>query len=151
VTDDDARSKAAALEVVREITRRGGHEIRNALNGVAVNAEVVRSRAERASGGSELVPFAERAVLQVGVANALTEGLLALVGCVMTAQADGTLRFVPGHGAGSQIELMIYGERADTLVFAIKRFAQMVGVAVEQAGERVILTLSPEDRTNSKG
>jgi hypothetical protein len=35
-------------------------------------------------------------------------------------------------------------------VFAIKRFAQMVGVAVEQSGERVILTLSPEGKTNSK-
>jgi hypothetical protein len=150
VTDDRARAKTGAVEVVREIARRGGHEIRNALNGVAVNAEVVRSRAERVNAGSELVPFAERAVLQVGIANALTEGLLALLGSVMTAQADGTLRFVSGHGAGSQIELMIYGERAEAVVFAIKRFAQMVGVAVEQSGERVILTLSPEGRTNSK-
>jgi hypothetical protein len=68
----------------------------------------------------------------------------------MSAQADGTLRFVPGHGAGSQIELMIYGGRADALVFAIKRFAHMDGVVVEQSGERVILTVSPEGKTNSK-
>jgi hypothetical protein len=150
VTDDRIGSGIGALEVVREITRRGGHEIRNALNGVAVNAEVVRSRAQKADGGGEIIPFAERAVLQVGVANALTEGLLALMGAVLAAQADGTLRFLPGHGAGSQIELMICGERADAVVFAIKRFAQMIGVAVEDSGERVILTLSPEGRTNSK-
>jgi hypothetical protein len=143
-------SKTGASEVVREISRRGGHEIRNALNGVAVNSEVVRSRAVRMEEGSEIVPFAERAVLQVGVANALTEGLLALMGAVVAAQADGTLRFMPGHGGGSQIELMIYGEKADAVVFAIKRFAQMIGVTVEHSGERVILTLSPEGRTNSK-
>jgi hypothetical protein len=150
VTDDRIGSGNGALEVVREITRRGGHEIRNALNGVAVNAEVVRSRTQQFAGAGEIVPFAERAVLQVGVANVLTEGLLALMAAVLAAQADGTLRVLPGHGARTQIELMIYGQTADAVVFAIKRFAQMIGVAVEHSGERVILTLSPEGRTNSK-
>jgi hypothetical protein len=76
--------------------------------------------------------------------------LLALTAAVLAAQADGTLRVLPGHGARTQIELMIYGQNADAVVFAIKRFAQMIGVAVEHSGERVILTLSPEGRTNSK-
>jgi hypothetical protein len=149
VTDWSAQS-ADVLDVVREITRRGGHEIRNALNGVAVNAEVVRSRASKVEGGGDLAPYAERAVLQVGTANVLTEGLVALLSSVVKAQAAGTLRLVPGHGAGSQMELMIYGEGADAVAFAIKRFGPMVGVGVEQADERVILTLSPEGKSHSK-
>ncbi|MGH7650406.1 MAG: hypothetical protein ACREMS_01050 [Gemmatimonadaceae bacterium] len=120
------------------------------MNGVAVNAEVVRSRAKDLKKSDDLVPFAERAILQVGVANALTEGLLALFGCVLTAQADGTLRLLPGHGARTEMELMIDGARAESLVFAIKRFAHMIGVGVEQHGERVILSLSPEGRSHSK-
>jgi hypothetical protein len=139
-----------ALDVVREITRRGGHEIRNALNGVAVNAEVVRSRTAKVEGGGDITPYAERAVLQVGNANVLTEGMLALLSSVLKAQAAGTLRLTGGHGAGSQIELMIYGDGAEAVVFAIKRFAPMVGLGVEQVEGRVILTLSPEGKSHSK-
>jgi hypothetical protein len=150
VTDRARRSKTDAAAAVQEITRRAGHEIRNALNGVAVNSEVVRSRATGLEKSDDIVAFAERAVLQVAVANALTEGLLALVGCVLTAQADGTLRLIPGHGARTQIELMIYGARAESLVFDIKRFGHMIGVGVEEHGERVILSLSLEGKNHSK-
>ncbi|MGH7602941.1 MAG: hypothetical protein ACRENK_02975 [Gemmatimonadaceae bacterium] len=115
-----------------------------------MNTEVVRSRATGLDKADDLVPFVERAILQIGVANALTEGLLALVSCVLTAQADGSLRLLPGHGARTEMELMIYGARAEPLVFAIKRFAHMIGVEVEQHGERVILSLSPEGRSHSK-
>jgi hypothetical protein len=139
-----------ALSAVRELTRLAGHEIRNALNGVAVNVEVVRSRLAKQTAASDLVAFADRANAQVGVATALTEGLLAFVGCVLSAQADGTLRRAPGASGGTQIELMIYGSRADAAVSDIKRFGELAGVGVEQRGERVILSLSSEGRSHSK-
>ena len=149
MTDASAQTSAEALDLVRALTRGAGHEIRNALNGVAVNIEVVRSRLAREPEKKDLLPFAERASLQVGVANTLTESLLSFVGCVLSAQADGTLRAVAG-GAEKRLELMISGDRADALVSAIKRFGELTGVGVEARDGRVILSLSSEGRSHSK-
>jgi len=150
VTDDPARAKADALDIVREIIRRAGHEIRNALNGVAVNVEVVRSRVAREGAATDIASFAERAGAQIGEATALTNGLLSLVGIVLTAAAQGTLRTAPGASGGSRIELMIYGDRASMLMSDIERLADRIGVGVEQGAERVILTVSPEGKSHSK-
>ncbi len=147
----DARSRATeAPQAVREIIRRAGHEIRNALNGVAVNVEVVRSRSGREGPARELTSFADRASAQVGEASALTDGLLAFVGSVLAAQAAGTLKTQNGHGAGSRIELMIYGDGAAGIVSDIERLASRVGVSVEQHGPSVILTILPEGKSHSK-
>ena len=147
--EDTAEAKADALEIVREITRRAGHEIRNALSGVAVNVEVVKSRALRGDGADALAPFADRAAQQVGVASALTDGLLGLVSSVLTAQAEGKLRMLPPSGAGSRIELMVYGDRASVILSGIRRLADVIGVTVEEHGERVILTVLPEGKSHS--
>jgi hypothetical protein len=150
VTDDPARAKADALDIVREIIRRAGHEIRNALSGVAVNVEVVRSRVARQGPATEIASFAERAGAQIGEATALTNGLLSLVGMVLEAEARGTLRSAPGASGGSRIELMIYGEQAGVLLSDIKHLADRIGVGVEQGDKRVILTVSPEGKSHSK-
>ena len=146
-----ARTHAAeAPEAVREILRRAGHELRNALNGVAVNVEVVRSRADREGSPKEWASFAERASGQVGEASALTDGLLAFVGSVLAAQAAGTLKTTGDGGAGSRIELMIYGERSAGVVSDIERLTSRVGVGVEQHGQRVIFTILPQGKSHSK-
>jgi signal transduction histidine kinase len=146
-----ARTQAAeAPEAVREILRRAGHELRNALNGVAVNVEVVRSRADREGSPKELASFAERASAQVGEASALTDGLLAFVGSVLAAQSSGTLTTTGDGGAGSRIELMIYGDRVAGVVSDIERLTSRVGVGVEQRGPRVIFTVLPQGNKNSK-
>jgi hypothetical protein len=150
VTDDPARAKADALDIVREIIRRAGHEIRNALSGVAVNVEVVRSRVAREGSATEVASFAGRAGAQIGEATALTNGLLSLVGMVLEAEARGTLRSAPGASGGSRIELMIYGDRAGVLLSDIKHLADRIGVGVEQGDKRVILTVSPEGKSHSK-
>ena len=150
MTDDPARAKADALEIVGEIIRRASHEIRNALSGVAVNVEVVRSRVAREGAATEVASFAERAGAQIGEATALTNGLLALVRFVLAAEAKGTLRPAPGAGGGSRIELMIYGDRASVLVSDIKHLADRIGVGIEQGGKRVILTVSPQGKSHSK-
>jgi hypothetical protein len=150
VIEDSAKAKSDALDVVREITRRAGHEIRNALSGVAVNVEVVKSRAARGDGADALAPFADRAALQVGVASALTDGLLGLVGAVLAAEAEGKLRTLPGEGAGTRIELTVYGDRASVILSNIGRLANLIGVAVEEHAERVILTVLSEGKSHSK-
>ena len=139
-----------APEAVREILRRAGHELRNALNGVAVNVEVVRSRADREGSPKDLASFAERASGQVGEASALADGLLAFVGSVLAAQAAGTLKTTGDSGAGSHIELMIYGERSASTLSDIERLTSRIGVAVEEHGQRVILRVLPQGNKNSK-
>lgn len=97
-----------------------------------------------------MLPFAERAALQVGVANALTDGLLSFVGCVLASQAAGTLRPVHGPGIRTGVELVVYGSNAEGVVSGIKRFGDLAGFRVEQQGERVILSLSSEGSAHSK-
>jgi hypothetical protein len=150
VTEDPARAKADALDIVREVIRRAGHEIRNALNGVAVNVEVVRSRVSRAGASAEIVSFAERAGAQVGEATTLTNALLSLLTVVLAAEAQGTLRGRSGSSGRSQLELMIYGDRASAFMSDIKHLADRIGVGVEQDATRVILTVSPEGKSHSK-
>lgn len=146
-----ARPQATeAPEAVREIIRRAGHEIRNALNGVSVNVEVVRSRTAREESPKDVASFAERASAQVREASALTDGLMAFVDSVLMAQANGTLKSTGGRSAGSQVELMVYGERGAVLVSDIQRLASRTGLGVEQRGQRVILRVLPEGKSHSK-
>ena len=49
------------LVTLQRLTDRTAHDIRNALNGVAVNLEVVRSRAARGADGSAIASFATAA------------------------------------------------------------------------------------------
>lgn len=67
------------VRTLGRLTEAAAHELRNALNGVAVNLEVVRSRAGRHDvAGDRLVPFAEAATGQLELATARAEALLAL-------------------------------------------------------------------------
>ena len=149
MTDGPSEAREAP-EAVREIIRRAGHELRNALNGIAVNVEVVRSRSGREGAEKGLTSFAERAASQVEEASALTDGLLAFTASVLAAQANGTLRKASGHGAGSGMELLIDGDRAAGIVSDIERLASRIGVGVEQHGQRVILSILPEGKSHSK-
>jgi hypothetical protein len=47
------------------------HDVRNALNGVAVNLEVARSRAQRGAEVAQVAPFLETAVQQLESATRL--------------------------------------------------------------------------------
>jgi hypothetical protein len=149
VTEAHAADKEA-LQVVREIIRRAGHELRNALSGVSVNVEVVRSRSERTGSTKELASFAERAGQQIGMATALSDGVVSLLSALITAAADGSLKSPAGNGVESQIELMIYGDGAATLLSGIERLASAIDVHVERRGERVILKVLPEGKSHSK-
>ena len=147
---DSRQAAKEAPQAVREIIRRAGHELRNALSGVAVNVEVVRSRIGRQGPADELTSFASRASAGVEEASALTDGMLALVSSLLAAQAAGTLKEPAGHGAGTRIELMIYGDAAPAVVSDIERLASRIGVGVEQHGARVILTILTEGKSHSK-
>jgi signal transduction histidine kinase len=67
------------LDTLHRIVARGAHELRGALNGVSVNLEVVRSRAEKPDAAASAVrTFANAAVSQLDFVIDMTEALLTL-------------------------------------------------------------------------
>lgn len=67
------------LDTLQRIAERGAHELKGALNGVAVNLEVVRSRAEKPDVAASAVKnFANAAVDQLESVIEISEALLAL-------------------------------------------------------------------------
>ena len=127
--------------------RRAGHEIRNALSGVAVNLEVVRSRSGRAGASSDIVPFADRARQQVSAATALTNGLLALVNAALPSPEKSQLK--PDAKAGDSVELLLNRD-ASAFMSDIDLLARAIGISVEQRGTNVILKVLPEGQSHSK-
>lgn len=75
---EDLERDAAWLALQQRVAARAAHEVKNALNGVAVNVEVVRARAGRGAGADQIAPFADAAGAQLEGAVALVESLLAL-------------------------------------------------------------------------
>ena len=71
---------AAALWVgtFQALASRIAHDLRNALNAVAVNLEVVRGRAARGADATAIAPFAATAATQYEAATAAAEALLTL-------------------------------------------------------------------------
>lgn len=67
------------LDALERLCGRAAHELKGALNGVAVNLEVVRSRCERAgTAATAVASYANSASDQLGIVIETTEALLAL-------------------------------------------------------------------------
>lgn len=64
------------LEVLGRIAGRSAHEVKGAMNGVAVNLAVVRSRAEKSDIAAGVAPFALAAIGQLDALIDMTESLL---------------------------------------------------------------------------
>ena len=74
-----ARAEALWLETLQRIAGLAAHEVKGALNGVSLNVEVVRSRADKPDTlASNVSKFANAASQQLEVAIAMTEALLTL-------------------------------------------------------------------------
>lgn len=81
MTERRGRPDVATLWLAahQEIVDRAAHELRNSLNAVAVNLEVVRSRLQRKSPElSAIVPFAETAANAMEGLSTLSEAFLTL-------------------------------------------------------------------------
>ena len=79
MTGGDEHLSALWLSTLQRLTDRVAHEIRNALNGVAVNVEVVRSRAERGGDASTIAPFATAAASQVEILSGQADALVSML------------------------------------------------------------------------
>jgi hypothetical protein len=143
----EARREAGDSTVLREVIRRSGHEIRNALSGVAVNLEVVRSRCSRDPNAAEVLPFADRARLEIHSATVLTNGLLAVLAAAVRAQNEQTGK--PSRKSGESAELALNGDLS--AVFSdIQQLAGAISVSIEQRGPNVILKVLPEGHGHFK-
>ena len=145
----DARLTASDLKVIREVVRRAGHEIRNALNGVAVNVEVVRSRLNRDPAAGDTLPFAERAISNVSAASVLTNGLLALTNATLASGTESAgVKGKQEAVTGGSVELTL--ANASAVLSDIRRLAAAIDVSVEERGANVILKVLPEGQSHSK-
>lgn len=143
----EARREASESPVLREVIRRAGHEIRNALSGVAVNLEVVRSRCSRDPISAEVVSFADRARLQIAEATVLTNGLLALVGAAVVGRTAAEEKAAKKGSTSAEFTL---NPDASAGMSDIQHLARAIGVKVEQRGSNVILQVLPEGQSHSK-
>jgi len=75
---DGARAEALWASALQAVANHVAHDFRNALNGVAVNLEVVRGRSARGAEVTTIAPFAATAAAEFEVASAAAEALLAL-------------------------------------------------------------------------
>src|SRR5579884_2754541 len=67
------------LDMLHRLCARAAHELKGALNGVSVNLEVVRSRAEKpGTAASALAPYASAASGQFDVVMEMSAALLTL-------------------------------------------------------------------------
>lgn len=131
-----------AAELLAVIARRASHEVRNALNSVAVNIEVVRSRMARPEPNlSELQNFAERASTESDAAAALTTGLADLTGLfAMVVMGEGKAQV--STATGSKVVSVPLCASDDHRVSAdLKALAERMGVSIKLDGATVIFTV----------
>lgn len=115
----DAAVAAEWLAQLYELGRPAAHEVRNALNGLAVNLEVIRARSARTDAPSAGVSrFAEAAMEQFDVLTSLTDVLLSF------------MRPVP--------------EPADVAAL-VKRVGSLLGAMAHSDGGSVTVIIPPSD------
>lgn len=78
--------------------RQLAHDVRNALNGIAVNLEVARSRARRGVDVGEVAPFIDTAAQQLDVATRLYKRYTDAAAAVGAAVSDLARDPAPGQG-----------------------------------------------------
>jgi len=147
VIDRSANEGPEWLPVLRDMSRNAGHELRNSLNALVVNLEVVRSRTDAKD--TTLEPFVRQAVDQAEESARLAEGTIALLNLVANAVGtDGMLGFQYVLPRGLKIDAD-QGE-AERTVRAMQHLAKRAGGTVEASDAAVILSIPDKARENKE-
>ena len=144
-TSRDGEVERRWLAALQRLTGRVAHELRNALNVVAVNLEVVRSRAGREGlAASALGSFAGSASDQLEQVIGMTDALLALARAAQepaaigrtTDQVAALVRPVLAANGGA-LELVVEGERTTRVPSSAARLfvAVTLQAAIDAARE----------------
>jgi signal transduction histidine kinase len=129
------------LAVLQKLAATVAHELRNALNGVAVNLEVVRSRASREGvAASALGSFAGSAADQLEHVIAITDALMSLSreqegAAVVGRTTDHIASLVrpPLAAAGGSLDVVVEGEGATRVPARAARL--FIAAALQRAVE----------------
>ena len=147
MTETKDESETAWLPVLREISRTAGHELRNSLNALVVNLEVVRSRSDRMDAAVQ--PFVTQAVEQAEESVRLAEGTIALLNLVAGAVGpDGVLE--ARHVAHGGVAIGAIEGEAQRTARAIQHLAKRAGASVEAGDATVILSIPEKAQENEE-
>ena len=123
------------LPALEKIARASGHELRNALNALVVNLEVVRSRVS----DPQTRPFVDQAVAQSEESVRLAEAAVAILNLVVGAVgADGAMRCA--HSADGGVRIEAAGAEVERLVRAVRALESRGAVRVDTSESAVILS-----------
>ena len=135
MTDRETAGHADLALPLAAIARAAGHELRNALNALVVNLEVVRSRVTDAA----TQPFADQAVEQSEESVRLAEASIALLNLIVGAIGE------DGHFRGTVVSdgIRIEGreEEVERVVRALRSLEDRKAVSVDTSGSTVILSI----------
>lgn len=126
------------VPVLRDFARASGHELRNALNGLVVNLEVVRARSSSLDDAAQ--PFLAQAIDQADQTSRIAEGTIALLNMIVSAIDNGgavKAQFVEPRGIGiesSDIE-------ATRVVRSLSTLVERTSFTADTSGGTVILTI----------
>ncbi len=129
--------------VLRDVSRNAGHELRNSLNALVVNLEVVRSRTDRMDAAVE--PFVKQAVDQAEESVRLAEGTIALLNLVVNAvgtEGMSGFQYVLPRGAA----IAAGQSEAERTAKSTRHLVERAGGSVEVGDAAVILSIPDKDR-----
>lgn len=140
------------LPRLRSIIRGSSHETRNALNGIVVNLEVVRSRLARAAEGSpETLPFAEQAMAQAEVSVRLSEGVGSLLQLISGAvDSRGLIHCTQSDGELESLRFEVDRSTADRTLPGLRVLGTALGFSAETDDGTVILTFPQGSSTETR-
>jgi len=142
VTDVVQESHPEFKQTLEAAASAAGHEIRNALNGLVVNLEVVRSMAQ--SAGFVAEPFMTQAIHQSEESVRLAEAAVAILKLITGAIGpDGRVVLTSVDTRQVGID---GGAGAERVFAALQPLSERGVLSIERSGSTVILRL-PDDST----
>ena len=143
MTDAENEANLDGRKTLGVAASAAGHEMRNALNGLVVNLEVVRAMAQSAGFSAE--PFMTQALSQSEESVRLAEAAIALM--KLLAGAVGPDGLVSAVSASARQVGIDAGASAERISVALKPFVDRGVLSVETSGSTVILRI-PEESPN---
>jgi hypothetical protein len=129
---------------LRNVARRSVHESRNALNGLVVNLEVVRSRLARSGDPEDLLAFAEHAAAQGEASVQITEGLGALLSLILgSVDASGVLRCTTSASPAT-LRFELEPGVAERVVPTLTLLGKTAGFTAETSDSHTVILSFPE-------
>ncbi len=127
--------------ILQVLSRSVGHELRNALNALVVNLEVVRSRSDTLDSATK--PFVAQAVEQSEESVRLAEGAMALLALLLNAVGSGGALRITGNQPDG---ILIASTESDSLraVRSLQPLGTRAGFTAEARETSVILIIPPE-------